>query len=209
VTPIQIYHDPRSPNCQKVRAVAYELDVTATFLPVDLLAGDQRAPSFVAVNPNGAVPVLIDGDFVLWESNAIVGYLAHGTPLLPDQRRARAEVERWNAWHLAHIGPAIWKVAFERYLKPMLELGAPDDAAIAHGSTDYRRLTAMLDRALGDRRYVAGELSVADFVLAPMYVLGTRVGLDTVEFPNVHAWLDRLLARPSLQRTFADAAGER
>lgn len=203
VPPIKIYDALPSPNCQKVRAVAYELDVNATFLPVDLLAGEQRAPSFVAINPNAAVPVLIDGDFVLWESNAIVGYLAHGTPLLPDRRRERAEVDRWNAWHLAHIGPAIWKVAFERYLKPVMKLGAPDDAAIEHGTADYRRLTEVLDRALADRDCVAGDLSVADFVLAPMYVLGARVGLATAEFPSVHAWLERLLARPSMKRTLA------
>ncbi len=201
---MKIYDAPLSPNCQKVRAIVYELDVKATFVPVDLFAGDQRAPGFVAVNPNATVPVLIDGDFVLWESNAIAGYLAHGTSLLPDERRKRAEIDRWNAWHLAHLGPAIWKVAFERYLRPKLGLGAADDAAIEQGSADFQRLTSVLDGALGDRAYVAGDLSVADFVLGPWYVLGAQVGLETAGSARVQAWLDRMLARPSMQRTLAD-----
>ena len=202
---MKIYDSPFSPNCRKVRAVVHELGLDVDLIPVNLFKGENRAPGFVAVNPNACVPVLVDGDFVLWESNAIVAYLAHGSPLLPTELRARAEVDRWNAWHLAHIGPAIWKVAFERYLKPRLGQGEPDPLAVELGSADYRRYTSVLETSLGDREFVAGKLSIADFVLAPMYALASTVGLETARFPKVDAWLGRLLGRPSLKRALADA----
>jgi glutathione S-transferase len=202
---MKLYDSPFSPNCRKVRAVVHELGLQVDLVPVDLFNGENRAPSFVAVNPNACVPVLVDGDFVLWESNAIVAYLAHGTPLLPTDPRARAEVDRWNAWHLAHIGPAIWKVAFERYLKPRIGQGEADPVAVELGSADYRRYTNVLETSLGERAFVAGQLSIADFVLAPMYALASTVGLETAPFPKVDAWLRRMLGRPSLQRALADA----
>jgi glutathione S-transferase len=201
---MKIYDSPFSPNCRKVRAVAFELDLAPEYLPIDLFQGDQQAPDFLALNPNALVPVLVDRDLVLWESNAIVGYLAHGTRLLPTDRRERAEVDRWSAWQLAHIGPAVWKVGFERYLKPRIGQGQPDEAVVAAGTADFMRLTGILERSIAGRPYVAGELTVADFVLAPIYALGGFVGLETKSFPHVSAWLARILSRPSMTRALAD-----
>jgi glutathione S-transferase len=202
---MKIYDSAFSPNSRKVRAVVYELGVQAEFQPVNLFNGEARAPAFLALNPNALVPVMVDGDFVLWESNAIVGYLAHGTPLMPIERRERSEVDRWNAWHLAHISPAIWKVAFERLIKPMLGQMAPDASAIELGASEFTRHTRVLETSIVNREYVAGRLSVADFVLASMYSIAAMAGLDTTAFPRVHAWLDRVLARPSMKRALADA----
>ena len=142
---MKIYDSAFSPNSRKVRAVVYELGLEAEFMPVNLFNGEARGPAFLALNPNALVPVLVDGDFVFWESNAIVGYLAHGTPLMPSQRRERAEVDRWNAWHLAHIAPAIWKVAFERCIRPMIDQGPLDTSMIELGTADYTRLTGVLE----------------------------------------------------------------
>jgi glutathione S-transferase len=202
---MKIYDSQFSPNCRHVRAVAFELGLNPEYVPVDLFGGEQRAPAFLAVNPNALVPVLVDGDLVLWESTAIAAYLAHGTHLLPTGRRERAEVDRWSAWQLAHIGPAVFKVAFERHLKSRIGKGAPDEAVVATGTEEFRRLAGILERSLGEREYVAGPLSVADFSLAPMFALGAMVGLETKALPGVDAWLTRVLARPSMKRALADS----
>jgi glutathione S-transferase len=202
---MKIYDFPFSPNCRKVRAVVYELGLQAEFLPVSLFKAESRTPQFLTINPNGRVPVLVDGDFVLWESNAIVSYLAHGTTLMPTQRRERAEVERWTDWQLAHLGPAIRTVAFERVVKPMTGRGQADAAAIDAAAADYATFSGVLDTSLGSKEYVAGRLSVADFVLASVYSLAATVGLETAPFPRVNAWLGRVLARDSMKRVLADA----
>ena len=97
------------------------------------MRGAQRAPSFLAINPNGRVPVLVDGDFVLWESTAILRYLSNkrGGALVPTDARAAADMDRWLSWQLSHLGPAMSKVAFERIVKKLTGQGAPDEAAIA------------------------------------------------------------------------------
>lgn len=202
---MKIYDFPLSPNCRKVRSVVYELGLNAEFVSLNLFKGEQRAPDIVALNPNAKAPILVDGEFVLWESNAIVNYLAHGSALLPATPRERADVERWCAWQLAHMGPAIGKVAFQRLVKPMTGQGAPDARIIEEGSAEYTRFAGVLDAALGNKEYVAGRLSVADFVLASVFSLAEPVGLDTKPYPKLHAWLGRMLARDSMQRTLKDS----
>lgn len=193
----------------RVRAVGYELGIAFEHVPVDLLKGEQRAPEFLAKNPNGRVPVLEDGDLVLWESNAILLYLAtkHAgpTPLVPPGARERAEVDRWLAWQLAHLSPATSKVAFERIVKKVTGQGAPDQAQIDAGTAEFAKASAVLDASLGDREYVAGRLSVADFALAVPYSLASSCGLDVKPYKKVDAWLDRVLARDSMRRALADA----
>src|SRR6185295_7548986 len=128
---MKLYDFPFSPNCRKVRAVAYELGIAFDTERVDLLTGGQRTPEFLAKNPNGRVPVLQDGDLILWESTAIIRYLAAGSPLAPTAPRAAAEVDRWIAWQLAHLAPAMSKVAFENIVKRLTRSGEPDPARIA------------------------------------------------------------------------------
>jgi glutathione S-transferase len=202
---MKIYDFPLSPNCRKVRAVVYELGLTPEFVPVQLFKGEQREPRLLALNPNARVPILVDGDFVLWESNAIVSYLADGSPLLPATRRERAEVERWTDWQLAHMGPAIGKVAFQRFVKPMTGQGEPDARIVEEGIAEYARFAGVLDGSLGGKEYVAGRLSIADYVLAAVFSLGATVGLEVAPYPRLNAWLGRVLSRDSMRRTLADA----
>jgi glutathione S-transferase len=196
-----------SPNCRKVRAVAYELGIAFESVPVDLIAGAQRAPAHLALNPNGRVPVLVDDDLVLWESTAILRYLSakHGGALVPSSPRGQAEVERWLSWQLAHLGPAMSQVAFERIVKKLTGQGAPDESVIARGTEEFQKLTAILDAALADREYLAGSLSLADFALASHYSLASMCGLDMTPHPRASAWLARMRARESMQRVLAEA----
>jgi glutathione S-transferase len=204
---MKLYDFAFSPNCRKVRAVAYELGITLEQVHVDLLRGHQRGPDYLAINPNGRVPVLVDQDFVLWESTAILRYLSaqRGGALVPDTARGVADMDRWLAWQLAHLGPALSKVAFERIVKKLTGQGAPDAAAIAAGSADFARLSAVMEAALTERAYLAETLSLADFALAAHYSLAPMCGLDLAPFPRLSDWLARLLALDSMKRALTDA----
>jgi glutathione S-transferase len=204
---MKLYDFPFSPNCRKVRAVAYELGVAFETERVDLLTGGQRAPAFLAKNPNGRVPVLQDGDLVLWESTAIIRYLAAGSPLAPTAPRAAAEVDRWIAWQLAHLAPAMSKVAYENIVKRLTRRGEPDLARIAEGTAEFDKLTEILDGALAGREYVAGPLSLADFALAAHYSIAAAAGLELGRHRRVESWLARLSARDSMKRALSDAQG--
>jgi glutathione S-transferase len=202
---MKLYDFAPSPNCRKVRAIAYELDIPLEYVPVNLIRGETRLPAFVAKNPNGRVPLLEDGELLLWESNAIIGYLAAGSALVPNDRRERAEVDRWLAWQLAHLSPAIRMVAFERIVKKLTGQGEPDPSAIARGTEEFGKLSAVLDRSLGNKQYLAGRLSIADFALASHYSIAESCGLDLAAHERVSAWLGRMLSRESWKRALADA----
>lgn len=202
---MKLYDFPFSPNCRKVRAVAYEVGATFEHVPVNLIENAQRAPAFLAKNPNGRVPVLEDGDLVLWESTAIMRYLARGSALVPTDGRAAAEMDRWMAWQLAHVSPAMSKVALERIVKPLTGRGAPDEARAAEGVAELEALTSILDGALANRTHVAGPLSLADFSLAGHYSLARACELDLGRHRHVAAWLARICERDSMKRALSDA----
>src|SRR5919206_2842910 len=105
-TIMQLYGFPPSPNTWKVRAVAAHAGVPLTLEVIDLTKGEQRMPAYLALNPTGRTPALVDGDFVLWESTAIMQYLAGraASPLWPDDVRTRADVTRWQSWEQQHWG---------------------------------------------------------------------------------------------------------
>jgi glutathione S-transferase len=206
--PMKLYQFPLSPNCQKVVALAHEVGLPLETAMVDLFKGESRAPELLAKNPNGKLPILEDGDFVLWESNAMLGYLAAKagrTDLAPTSARERADVDRWLAWHNAHFGPAIGKVAFQRIVKKLGGLGAPDEAVVAKGTEEFARAAAALEQSLGSKEYLCGRLTIADFALATYAALTDSCGLDFQAFPRARAWRDRMNARDSLRQTFATA----
>jgi glutathione S-transferase len=202
---MKLYDFAFSPNCRKVRAVAYELGISLETIGVNLVTGEQRLPAFLAKNPNGRVPVLVDGELVLWESNAIIAYIAAGSRLVPTEPRERAEVDRWMSWQVAHLGPATRMVAFERIVKKLTGQGEPDQALIAQGTADFDKLTVVLDRSLNGTDFLAGRLSIADFALASHYSIASACGLDVTPHANVNAWLARMLGRESMKRALADA----
>jgi len=106
---MKLYQISLSPNCQKVVALAHEVGMPLTLSEVDVFKGGARTPAMLAKNPNGRLPILEDGDLVLWESNAMLAYIAAvagRTDLAPSATRERAEVERWTYWQGAHFGPA-------------------------------------------------------------------------------------------------------
>jgi glutathione S-transferase len=202
---MKLYDHAWSPNCRKVRAVAYELGIELEHVEVDIFHGASRLPPFLAKNANGRVPVLEDGELLLWESNAIMAYLAADSPLLPTERRARAEVDRWLSWQLAHLWPAFRTVAYERVVKKLTGRGEPDPAVAGAAAQEFAKLSAVLDDTLARAPYVATTLSIADFGLATPYALADACALDLTPYPSLRAWLGRMYDRPSMKRALADA----
>jgi len=205
---MKLYQFALSPNCQKVVALSHEVGLPLELVAVDLFKGGSRAPALLAKNPNGKVPILEDGDFVLWESNAMLGYLAAKagrTDLAPTAIRERAEVDRWTSWGLSHFAPAVRKVAFERVVKKLAGLGAPDEALIKAGTEEFAVWANVLEQSLGSKEYLCGRLTIADFSLAPYAALTANCGLDFSPYPKASAWLSRMTARDSMHRTLTAA----
>ena len=207
---MKLYQFALSPNCQKVVALAHEVGTPLELSPVEIFTGGSRTPAMLAKNPNGKLPILEDGDFMLWESTAMLPYIAAKagrTDLAPTTLRERAEVERWTSWQTAHFGPAIRKVAFERIVKKLGGLGAPDEAAVKVGIEEFAVRASVLEQSLGTKEYVCGRLTIADFALAPSAALTASCGLDMEPYPKAAAWLARMLARDSMNQTLAAARG--
>jgi glutathione S-transferase len=207
---MQLYSSPMSPNALRTRAVAFELGLEPEIVDVNIREGANRKPDYLAINPNGKVPALVDGDVVLWESRAINGYLASLKPevgLYPAEPAARALVEQWSNWQAIHLGPAMQKVAFERVMKKIFGRGEPDEASIAGDIKTVAELLAVLDAALAGKQWITGSLSLADFALATTFMYRRPAKLGVEAFPNVVAWIERLEARPSWQRAVAPVQG--
>jgi glutathione S-transferase len=114
-------------------------------------------------------------------------------------------VDRWISWQLAHLSPVLSRVGYEKIVKRLTGRGDPDPAVVAAGSAEFESLTAILDASLAGREYVAGPLTLADFALAAHYSLVPACGLDLRGHGRVVAWLERMLARPSMRRALAEA----
>jgi glutathione S-transferase len=148
---IEIYAFPPSPRAFKVMAVANHLGLDWTLRMLDITKGEQNTPQYVALNPNMRMPTLKDGDYVLWESNAICQYLAGKKPesgLLPKDEHARLDVTRWKFWDMAHWDPTCAIFAFEYLVKPVvLKSGEPDMPRARKTSIARRRCWTASSRA--------------------------------------------------------------
>jgi glutathione S-transferase len=203
---MKLYNTDLSPNALRVRAVAAELGIALELVEVDLRDAAAKVAALAPVNPNTKVPVLVDGDFVLWESRAINGYLASMKPekrLYPTEPKARAVVDQWSWWHGIHLGPAMNRVNFERFLKPRFGMGEPDEAAIAGEVREVERLLPILDTRLRGREWVGDGLSLADFAIATTFHYRDVAGISLAATPAVAGWIARLEARPSWQAAAA------
>jgi glutathione S-transferase len=203
---MKLYNASLSPNALRVRAVARELGIELDIIDVDLRNGENKTSGYLAMNPNGKVPVFVDGDFVLWESRAINAYLAGLRPehnLYPANPKQRAVVDQWSYWHAVHLGPTIQRMVFELFLKSWFGMGDPDQSAIEAQRKDLAQLLPILDANLAEREWVAGELSLADFAIASTFVYRTPAGMTLDEFPRITGWMDRVEARPSWQAAVA------
>jgi glutathione S-transferase len=202
---MKLYGFPPSPNTWKVRAVAAHLAITLEEEFVDLAKGAQRTPDYLALNPTGRTPTLVDGDFVLWESTAIMQYLASRTTnqLWPTEPRARADIMRWQGWQLAHWSKeGCEPLIFERLVKSLLNLGPADPAILAKGTDAFQREARVLDAHLGRQPYLVGTgPTLADFSVAAPLFYAKEAELPLAPHGHVRDWFGRISALPAWRDT--------
>jgi glutathione S-transferase len=204
----ELYVFPPSPRAFKVMAIANYLGIEPTLHVVDLIKGEQKSPHYTALNPNMRMPTLRDGDYVLWESNAILQYLAAKRPesgLLPADEKARLDVTRWQFWDLAHWDPACAVFIFENVVKSVvLKSGEPDAAALAKATESFHRLAQVLDGQLKGKKFVTGDtLTVADFSLAAPMNYAEMARFPAEPYSEIKRWYGTLRALPAWQKTLA------
>jgi glutathione S-transferase len=202
---MKLYGFPPSPNTWKVRALAAHLGVPLELEFIDLSKGAQYAPAYLALNPTGRTPTLVDGDFKLWESNAILQYIAgkSANSLWPNDARTRADIARWQFWQLAHWGAeACQPLTFQRLVKKIMNLGPPDEAAVAKGIEAFNKEAKMLDAHLGKHQYLVGNaLTIADFAVAAPLLYAQQAEMPLGPYGNLRAWFDRVAALPCWRET--------
>ncbi len=195
-------------NVRKVLWCAAELGLSFDHVEIGGDPQELRSPDFVALNPNGKVPVLRDGAFVLWESNTICRYLAareRRDDLLPVDPAHRALVEQWMDWQTTDLNTA-WRYAFLALVRGTP--ADPDPAALARSIAEWHRHMRMLDARLATTgAYVAGDaFTLADLVVALSTWRWLRSPIERPVLPAVDAWYARVAARPAfVARRWGDA----
>jgi len=202
---LRLHVFPPSPRGFKVLVVAHHLGIDYEFVLCDLTKGDQKSAAYAAINPNQRMPSLEDGDFRLWESNAIIQYLATKKPevgLLPSDEKARADVARWQFWESTTWDPACAILVFERAVKRFFGGGAPDPVEVEKGLQRFHRAAKVLDAHLRGRTYVCGDrLTLADFALAADLTMTEAAQLPLEDYGEIRRWAGRLAELPAWQRT--------
>jgi glutathione S-transferase len=182
-----------------------ELGVQFDFVPVNLQAGEHRRPDFLALNPAGKLPVLVDGDLVIPESAAIVLYLAEKYPdkgLMPSGLEQRAQVYRWILFAMTELEQPLWRIAKHTFLYPEHKRLAKD---IDLAREDFSAMAAILERHMDGRQYIVGNrVTAADCVTA--FLMDWANEAQLLEgFPNLGAYLQRMYARSTAPQRIAEA----
>jgi len=191
-----------TPNGQKVSILLEELGVPYTLHALDLGKGEQKRPEYLRLNPNGRIPTVVDrdaGDFAVFETGAILVYLAEKyRRFLPDDVKGRSQVLQWLMFQVGGIGPMqgqanVFFRSWHEHYQP----------AIDHYQQETRRLYQVLDHRLHGRDYLCDDYSIADIACLPWVNVHKWSGVELDGMPNLHAWLERLRARPAVLRGLA------
>jgi glutathione S-transferase len=199
--PMKLYNNDFSPNAKRVRVVAKEVGANLEVVQLDFMKGDHRAPNYLAKNPNGKIPTFEDADgTVVWESPAILVYFAEKYPqkgLLPSDPMSRTRALQWMFWNASHLESALFAVAFERLVKPMLKMQA-DEARITSALADVGRFAPIFNGHLEGKQWVCGDkFSIADICIGTTVEFAGMAQVDFSAHKHLGAWLSRLQARDS------------
>ena len=201
---MRLYHNPMSSNARRTLMTAIHLELPVELAEVDLMNMDDRR-RLAELNPNVKVPVLADGTFLLWESCAIMQYLAGKAPgqtLYPEAAQARADIDRWMFWCAQHYAPAIGVLTWERAWKGMTGCGEADPLEVARGERELAECAFVLDNHLAGRSWVCGDsLSLADFALAAPMMYSEKVALPLAQYEHLQAWFARVQQLRAWQET--------
>jgi GSH-dependent disulfide-bond oxidoreductase len=189
-----------TPNGYKALIALEELAVPYTPHWIDITKGEQKAPAFLAINPNHKIPALVDGDTTVFESGAVAIYLAEKTgKLLPASGPARYTTLEWVFFNIGGPGPILGQLGyFAKFAKEKIP------HAIERFTTEAERLFGVLDKRLGEARYLAGDFSIADIINFTWPSSAREfLGIDMARWPNLVRWLDELKARPAFAKALA------
>ena len=208
--PIELHYWP-TPNGWKISIMLEECGLPYEVRLVNIGKGDQFSPEFLAISPNNKMPAIVDPDgpdgrpISVFESGAILQYLGRKTGLFyPQETRARVEVEQWLFWQMGGLGPMAGQAHHFRIYAP-----EKIPYAIDRYTNEVNRLYGVMNTRLKDRDYLAGDYSIADIACIGWAKLWERQGQDIARFPHLKAWLERMLARPAVQRGLAVSAESR
>ena len=180
---------------RKACAVARYLDADVAFVYLDVRKGEHKTPSYLAINPNGTVPALTDGELALWEADAIICHLAEraGSDLWPRDPRRQIEIIKWLSWnsqHFLRFGGALY---FEYVIKARFGIGGPDEAAVSEAQDSFRQYGGVLNDHLDGRRWLMGDApTVADFSVGIVLPYAGQAHMPLDEFPQMRRWHDQL-----------------
>jgi len=202
--PIALYYWP-TPNGWKISIMLEECGLPYELKPVNIGKGEQFAPAFLKISPNNRMPAIVDPDgpggrpISIFESGAILQYLGRKTgKFYPADERKRVEVDQWLFWQMGGLGPmAGQNNHFRMYAPEKLPY------AIERYTNEVNRLYGVMNKRLADRKFLAGAYSIADMACWGWVLPWERQGQNIADFPHLKAWLDRLSARPAVQRGFA------
>jgi glutathione S-transferase len=200
---IRVFGDIQSGNCYKIKLLLSHLELAHRWEHVDILAGGTRTAGFLARNPNGKIPVLeLEDGRTLAESNAILNYLAAGTPYLPDDRWLRAKVLEWQFFEQYSHEPYI---ATARFIAKYLGLPAERRAEYDDKQKGGHKALGVMERALARSPYLVAErMTIADISLYGYTHVAGEGGFDLAAYPAIRAWCARIATHPR-HVTMADA----
>ncbi|OOE81825.1 glutathione S-transferase [Salinivibrio sp. PR6] len=200
------FYSAATPNGQKVAIALEEMGLDYQLHSVDLMANEQKQPDFLAINPNGRIPAIVDkanSDFPVFESGAILLYLAEKTgQFLPSEPKARSQAVQWLMFQMGGVGPMMGQAnVFYRYFPEKIP------AAIERYQKEGRRLLEVVDKQLQQHPYLAGDsYTIADMATWPWARIHEWSGVDVSGLDALSAWLDKLAARPACQKALLTPA---
>ncbi len=191
-----------TPNGQKVSIMLEEIAIDYTVHPIDFSKGEQKQPDFLAINPNGKIPAIVDTEGLdgqsisIFESGAILIYLAEKSgKLLSTKPRQRMETIEWLMFQMAGVGPMFGQLGYFSRFAPV-----KIDYAIDRYTNEVKRLLGVLDKRLSVVDFLATDYSIADIATFPWVNGHEFFGFGLDEFPHVQRWHDSISARPAVQR---------
>jgi glutathione S-transferase len=196
---LKIYGSPRS-SAGRCFVMLEELGVPYEVMPMDMRARQHKSPEFLKLNPNGKVPVLLDGDFVIWESIAINHYLCekYRPSLLGTGPQNRALIQQWNTWCMVDLQPPLIDMLIQLIFVPEERR---DMALVERSRKKALPYLDVLEKGIGNKTYLVGEeFSVADINAGSVANLALALGISLGDKPNLSRWVKMLKSRPSFQK---------
>jgi glutathione S-transferase len=194
--------------CAVAQYVAPHLDSPIEFIRIDLSKGEHKSPQYLAINPNGKIPALQDGDVTLWESNAIMCHLARRakSDLWPIDPQKQIEVMKWLCWNSEHFTRHAGTLYFNYMVKPKFGLGERDEKAVEEAINFVKPFCEVLDRHLDGRTFLLGDhLTVADFAVAVTVPYAAQIQLPVDGMENIARWASQLDEIPAWRDPFPAA----